>query len=53
MKNKTDLKNRERVNFVVDAELMKQLRLFSDKSKIPMSRIIDQAIKNILSSSIP
>lgn len=39
-----DLKTRERVNFVVDATIMKKIRDLSAERKIPMSRMIDHAI---------
>jgi post-segregation antitoxin (ccd killing protein) len=41
---------RERINLTVDAELMQQLRQLSADTGIPMSRLIDKAIKIILNS---
>lgn len=43
-----DLSTRERANFVVSSEIMNLLRTKSARDQIPMSRIIDTALKNYL-----
>lgn len=40
-----DLKTRERVNFIVDSLIMKKLRMLSITKEIPMSRLVDQALR--------
>lgn len=47
----SDLVNRERVNFTVDAELMAALRKLSAETGVPMSKMIDRAIEDILQSA--
>ena len=42
---KKDLKTRERVGVVLDVELIKKLRNYSKKTDIPVSRLLDRAIK--------
>ena len=39
-----DLATRERVNFIVDSDVMNQLRSTAKEKKRPMSRIIDEAL---------
>lgn len=43
-----DLKTRERVNMVIDRELMKELRQLSKSTGKPMSRYLDEGIQFIL-----
>lgn len=43
-----DLSTRERANFVVSSEIMSILRTKSTRDQIPMSRIIDTALKKYL-----
>lgn len=43
-----DLATRERANFVVSSDIMRMLRAKSSHEQIPMSRIIDTALKNYL-----
>jgi metal-responsive CopG/Arc/MetJ family transcriptional regulator len=43
-----DLKNRERVGTSLPINLVKQLREYSERTMIPMSKIIEKAIKNYL-----
>lgn len=45
-----DLLTRERVNFVIDSELMSKLRQFSKEKNCPMSRSVDQAIRLYLNN---
>lgn len=40
----SDLTTRERVNLVLDAEIMSNLRKLSDNTGTPMSRMVDKAI---------
>lgn len=42
--NESDLATRERVNLVLDAEMMANLRKLSKKTSVPMSRMVDKAI---------
>ena len=46
--NNRDLANRERVNFVVNSSIMRELRTVSRQKEIPMSRIIDNALMEYL-----
>lgn len=43
-----DLATRERANFVVSSDIMRMLRTKSSHEQIPMSRMIDTALKNYL-----
>lgn len=43
--NKYGLKNRTRISNAVDKELYKQLQQISKDTMIPVSRLLDQAIK--------
>lgn len=42
------LKNRERIGSAIDKELLEQLRKFSNDSKIPISKLLDEAIEDLL-----
>ena len=42
------LKNRERICSVIDKELMRQLREYSKESKVPISKLLDEAIEDLL-----
>lgn len=42
------LKNRERFSTTLDKETVKQLKEYSNKTMIPISRILDLAICNYL-----
>lgn len=42
------LKNRERIGSAIDKELLKQLREYSNNTKIPISKLLDMAIDNFL-----
>ena len=42
------LKNRVRFNTVVDKELDKKFRELADETRIPMSRLMDEAIEDLL-----
>lgn len=42
------LKNRERIGSAIDKELLEQLRGYSKDSKIPISKLLDEAIEDLL-----
>lgn len=42
------LKNRERIGSAIDKELLKKLRECSKESKIPLSKLLDEAIEDLL-----
>ena len=48
----SDLSTRERVNFVLSSSLMEALRKKSADEQIPMSRIIDEALKQYLQKDL-
>jgi len=45
------LVNRIRIGSAVDKELYKQLQQLSEKSQIPISKLLDNAIKLLLEST--
>lgn len=46
----SDLTTRERVNLTLDTDIIKKLRLLSEKSSVPMARMVDKAILAMYSS---
>lgn len=50
MANK-DLKNRTPISNAIDTELIKQLKDYSKKSSIPISKLLDKAIELFLKST--
>ena len=42
------LKNRERIGSAIDKVLLNKLREYSKESKIPLSRLLDEAIEDLL-----
>ena len=44
----SDLVNRTRIGNTVDNELLRQFKCLSDKTRIPMSKLLDEAIKDLL-----
>jgi len=44
----SDLKNRERFTTTVDIALLKELRELSKETMIPISKLIDKALINLL-----
>ena len=42
------LKNRESIGAAIDKELLKKLREYSKESKIPLSKLLDEAIEDLL-----
>jgi len=45
---KGDLKNRERFGVAVDKKLLEGLRDLSAKTRIPASRLVDEALEDLL-----
>lgn len=50
MDNKYGLKNRTRISNAVNTELLNQLKEYSSETDIPMSKLLDKAIKMLLES---
>ena len=50
MANK-DLKNRTPIGSAVDKKLYEQLKEYSKESGIPISKLLDRAIENLLKST--
>lgn len=48
MSEKRGLKNRKPLSNAVRIELYEQLRILSDDTKIPMSKLLDEAIEDLL-----
>ncbi len=48
--SKYGLKNRTRFSNAVDTELLNELKEFSKSTQIPMSKLLDNAIKMLLDS---
>lgn len=46
--NKYGLKNRTRISNAVDKELYKALKNISDETKIPISKLLDEAIELLI-----
>lgn len=44
----SDLKTRTRIGNTVNTELLKEFKQLSKDTKIPMSRLLDEAIENLL-----
>ena len=42
------LKNRERIGSAIDKVLLNKLREYSKESKIPLSKLLDEAIEDLL-----
>lgn len=42
-----DLKNRERFTTSVDSKLIKKLKKLSEETKIPMSKLVDEALEDL------
>jgi metal-responsive CopG/Arc/MetJ family transcriptional regulator len=43
-----DLKNRERITFSIKKELVDKIKELSESTRIPQSRLIDEAIELLL-----
>ncbi len=43
-----DYKNRERITFSIKKELIAQIKQLSKQSRIPQSRLVDEAIELLL-----
>ena len=48
MDSKRGLKNRIPMSNSVDKELWARLKAFSDKTKIPISKLLDEAMEDLL-----
>ena len=48
MTDKRGLKNRKNLSNAVKIDLHDQLKRLSEKTKIPMSRLLDEAIEDLL-----
>jgi hypothetical protein len=46
--NRSDLKNRTRIGNTVDIELWERFRELSKETRIPMSKLLDEAIQDLL-----
>jgi hypothetical protein len=46
--NMSDLKNRTRIGNTVDIELWERFRELSKETRIPMSKLLDEAIQDLL-----
>lgn len=44
----SDLKNRIRIGSSVDKILYERFKALSDKTRVPLSRLLDEAIRDIL-----
>lgn len=51
MDKKYGLKNRTRISNAVDTKLWEQLQQYSKKSMIPISKLLDKAIAELLEST--
>ena len=49
MQEKRGLKNRKPLSNAVKIELYDQLKKLSDETKVPMSKLLDEAIEDLLS----
>ncbi|AFS78858.1 hypothetical protein Curi_c18520 [Gottschalkia acidurici 9a] len=49
--NKYGLKNRTRISNAIDTKLYEELKEYSDKTDIPISKLLDRAIKLLLEST--
>lgn len=48
--SKYGLKNRTRISNAIDTELYEKLKAYSDETDIPVSKLLDRAIKLLLES---
>ncbi|WP_082860617.1 ribbon-helix-helix domain-containing protein [Domibacillus aminovorans] len=53
MSNNRGLKTRKALSNAVRIELYEQLKNLSDKTKIPMSKLLDEAIEDLISKRKP
>jgi len=44
----SDLKNRTRIGITVDNEILEKFKKYSKETRIPMSKLIDEAILDLL-----
>ena len=48
----SDLKNRTRIGNTVNNDLLKRFKLLSKSTKIPMSKLLDEAIEDLIKKYI-
>lgn len=53
MSEKRGLKNRKPLSNAVKTELYEALKSLSDETKVPMSRLLDEAIEDLLEKRNP
>lgn len=53
MENKRGLKNRKPLSNAVKIELYNALKQLSDETKIPISKLLDEAIEDLLNKRNP
>lgn len=49
--SKYGLKNRTRISNAIETELYNKLKQYSDKTDIPISKLLDRAVKLLLEST--
>ena len=47
------LKNRTRIGSAIDKKLYEQLKKLSEDTRIPISKLLDEAIKDLIEKYIP
>ena len=47
------LKNRTRIGSAIDKKLYEQLKKLSEDTRIPISKLLDEAIKDLIEKHIP
>ena len=53
MSDKYGLKNRTRISNAVDSNLYEQLKQLSSETKVPMSKLLDEAIELLIQKRKP
>ena len=53
MQEKRGLKNRKPLSNAVKIELYEQLKNLSDETKVPMSKLLDEAIEDLIAKRKP
>lgn len=43
-----DLKNRDRIGVTIDKKINENFRVLAEKTRIPMSKLVDEAISDLL-----
>ena len=47
------LKNRTRIGSAIDKKLYEQLKKLSEDTRIPISKLLDEAVKDLIEKHIP